>query len=80
MQIGKDKLLHALVCFALEIMFASMGVWSPMWRFVFVAGIIGGSKELYDATHEGHDADWFDLLADAIGALAGEVVVLILHG
>ena len=38
------------------------------------------SKEVYDMTHDGHDAEWADFVADIIGAVAGEIAVLILHG
>ena len=79
MQIGKDKLMHAGVCFALEIALALAGAWDPLRRIIFVAGFIGGSKEIYDATHDGHDADWRDIAADAVGALAGEIAVLFLR-
>ena len=79
MQIGKDKLMHAGVCFALEIALAGLHIWSPLQRVVFVAGIIGGAKEIYDATHDGHDAEWADIAADAVGALAGEIAVLFLR-
>ena len=80
MRIGRDKLRHAGVCFVLEIALAATGVWNPLQRVVFVAGIIGGAKEIYDMTHDGHDADWKDIAADAIGAALGEVALaLILH-
>ena len=79
MQIGKDKFMHAGVCFALEIGFAAAGIWDPFRRVVFVAGIIGGAKEIYDMTHEGHDAEWADLVADTVGAVAGEIFVLLTH-
>ena len=79
MGISKDKLLHALVCFTLDIVLAVLGMWNPFQRIVFVA-IVGGVKEVYDMTHDGHDAEWADFAADIIGAVAGEIVVLILHG
>ncbi len=79
MGIGKDKLLHALVCFALDIVCAVLGMWNPFQRVVFVA-LVGAAKEVYDMTHDGHDAEWADFAADIIGAVAGEIVVLVLHG
>lgn len=79
MRIGKDKQLHALVCFALDIMLAILGMWNPFQRVVFVA-LVGAAKEVYDMTHEGHDAEWLDFAADIIGAVAAEAAVLILHG
>ena len=80
MKIGQDKLMHMGVCFTLEIMLAFAGLWNPMLRVIFVAVGIGGAKEYYDSCHEGHDADWRDILADLVGALAGELAVLLLHG
>ena len=79
MGIGKDKQLHALVCFALDIGLAILGMWNPFQRVVFVA-FVGAAKEVYDMTHDGHDAEWADFAADIIGAIAGEIAVLILHG
>lgn len=77
MKIGRDKLLHASVCFALDIVLALCGLWNPIQRVVFV-GIIGVVKEVYDMTHEDHDAEWLDFVADMIGACAGEIVMLML--
>lgn len=79
MRIGQDKLLHFLVCFALDIILASTALWTPVQRVVIVA-IIGAAKEYYDMKHEGHDAEWLDFVADLLGAFAGELAVLILHG
>ncbi len=79
MGISKDKQLHALVCFALDIVIAILGMWNPFQRVVFVA-LVGAAKEVYDMTHDGHDAEWADFVADIMGAVAGEIAVLILHG
>jgi len=80
MRIGKDKLMHAGMCCLLVIFFAAFRAWDPLRRIIFVTIIIGGAKEIYDMTHEGHDAEWADLVADFIGAVLGELIVAcILH-
>ena len=73
MRAGKDKFMHAGACFVITIAFAMAGLWNPLQRVIFVGGIIGGAKELYDAMHDGHDAEWADIAADFTGAIIGEI-------
>ncbi len=82
MKIGNDKLLHFFACLVAEVLFSLIvPVWAPWQRWLFVVVIIGGGKELYDMQHpDEHDAEWQDLAADAVGALVGELVILILKG
>lgn len=75
MMIRRDKLLHAGVCLVIDVVLAVVGLWTPFLRVLFVGGVIGGAKELYDMTHEGHDAEWQDLAADFVGATIGEVLM-----
>lgn len=35
----------------------------------------GIGKEISDAFHPGHDASWGDLLADALGVVAGGIIL-----
>lgn len=75
MRIGRDKLMHAGVCFAAAIALAATGIWTPTRRFLFVTVGLGVTKELYDYAHrDKHDAELSDIAADAAGALVGELV------
>lgn len=78
--IPKDKLLHGIASFAVEIALAvALPMWQPWARFSANVIIVGGGKELYDYTHpDTHEASFADLLADAAGALCGEIVVALL--
>lgn len=75
MSIGKDKLLHIGASFCTELIFAAvLPSWLPWTRAALNVVLIGGGKEIYDKTHEGHDAEWADLAADAVGAILGEIL------
>ena len=76
-----DKVLHFACAFFVEIVLAvALPFWAPWARFSFNVIIIGGGKELYDMMHsENHDADFKDIVADACGALAAEVVIALLR-
>ena len=76
MSIGKDKILHFAASFAIELLLAvCLPSWLPWQRVVLNVILIGGGKEVYDMHHDGHDADWLDLAADAVGAILCEVAV-----
>lgn len=80
--IPRDKLLHAGVSFCIELVLAAVLLsWLPWTRTALNVVLIGGGKELWDYKHsDKHDADWRDLVADAVGALVGEILILILGG
>ena len=75
-----DKKLHFAVSCLIELALgAILPSWLPWWRFVVNVGVFGCGKELYDYRHpESHDADWRDIVADAAGALAGEIIICLL--
>ena len=76
--IPRDKILHFACSFAIELLLAVvLPLWLPWMRASLNVVMIGGGKEIYDKTHEGHDADWADLAADAVGAILGEVAVVL---
>lgn len=76
-----DKVLHFAASFAVEIALAvAIPLWFPWARFSANVVVIGGGKELYDYMHpDTHEASFTDLLADAAGALCGEIVVALLR-
>ena len=76
-----DKVLHFACSFAVEICLAvALPFWQPWARFSANVILVGGGKELYDYMHpESHDASFADLLADAAGALAAEIVIALLR-
>jgi len=80
MNIPKDKLLHAGVsCLIGLLLGVVLPSWLPWTRAALNVVLIGGGKEAYDKRHpDAHDADWRDLLADAVGAIVGEVIIFFL--
>ena len=80
MKIPKDKLLHAGVSCIIELLLGlALSSWLPWTRAALNVVLIGGGKEIYDKQHpDKHDADWRDLLADAAGAILGEVIIFFL--
>lgn len=76
-----DKVLHFAASFAVEIALAvALPLWFPWARFSANVIVVGGGKELYDYMHpDEHEASFADLLADAAGALCGEIVVALLR-
>lgn len=78
--IPRDKMLHAGVSFAIELILAAvLPSWPPWMRAALNVFLIGGGKEVYDMTHEGHDAEWADLAADAVGAILGEILWVVIR-
>lgn len=78
----KDKLLHALVFAGMQLSLARAMrfVW-PSWSLVEVAGrstvtaiACGGALELWQAALPHRSAEWFDWLADGVGAGLGGVL------
>jgi len=76
-----DKVLHFGASFAIEILLAvAFPGWYPWARFSTNVILFGGGKELYDFLHsDSHDAEFADLLADACGALCGEIAIALLR-
>ena len=76
-----DKVLHFGASFAVEVFLACVfPAWYPWARFSANVIVIGGGKELYDYMHsDSHDAEFADLLADALGALAAEIVIALIR-
>lgn len=76
-----DKVLHFGASFVVEIALAVvLPMWFPWARFSANVIVVGGGKELYDYLHpDKHEASFSDLLADAAGALCGEIVVALLR-
>lgn len=74
--IPRDKLLHAGASFAIELVLAAvLPSWLPWTRAALNVVLIGGGKEIYDKQHpDKHTADWLDLVADAVGAILGEIL------
>jgi len=81
MNIPKDKLMHFGASLGIELILVGVfRTWLPWQRFALNVGLFGCGKEIYDYRHsDEHDADWRDIVADALGALAGEIIVLVAH-
>lgn len=78
----RDKLLHFICCFIVS---AVMAVINGLYGIIlvgminsFACGIaIGVGKEYGDSKAKGNKWDWKDIIADAIGALLGSLIVLL---
>ena len=78
----RDKLLHFICCFIVS---AIMAVINGLYGIIlvgminsFACGIaIGVGKEYGDSKAKGNKWDWKDIIADAIGALLGSLIVLL---
>ena len=79
--IPRDKLLHAGVSFLIELVLtAVLPSWLPWMRAALNVILIGGGKEIYDKQHpDKHTADWLDLAADAVGAILGEILWVVMR-
>lgn len=75
-QTGWDKADHALAFATLAVL--GVLAWPRIWKQVLVALLsYGGLIELMQGLTSYRQADWRDLLADAIGVLLGLVLVTI---
>lgn len=78
--LGWDKLLHAVAYALLSILVAQyLHIYTQSWKTVFYAGCLailyGGLMEVLQLMMQtGRRAEWWDLVADIIGALAGCVI------
>lgn len=70
---GKDKLLHFFMCF---IATATIGFFSILGGILFSTGL-GVGKEYGDSKAAGNRWDWWDILADAMGMVAGLVLSIL---
>ena len=71
MSIGKDKFLHAGVCFVATVLVSIATFWlgekgSIISGSLFALGL-GLGKEYGDSKASGNHWDWWDILADCIG-------------
>ena len=71
MSIGKDKFLHAGVCFVATIVISIATYWlgqagSIISGSLFALGL-GLGKEYGDSKAKGNKWDWWDVLADCVG-------------
>lgn len=78
--LGWDKLLHAVAYALLSILVAQyLHIYTHIWKAVFYAGCLailyGGLMEVLQMMMQaGRLAEWWDLVADIIGALTGCVI------
>lgn len=78
--LGWDKLQHAVAYALLSILVAQyLHIYTHSWKTVFYAGFLailyGGLMEVLQLMMQtGRFAEWWDLVADIIGALAGCVI------
>ena len=83
MKIGKDKILHFLVCMGATIC-AGLISWflgtisQCFCGFWFALGL-GLGKEYGDSKASGNKWDWWDILADVIGIACGIGIILLIH-
>ena len=73
--IRTDGLLHIETSALIVVLVSIVISW---WVGVGVSAVAGVGKELYDRSHEGHCAEWHDVICDGIGVVIGAVVVLLL--
>lgn len=77
-----DKLLHFISCLVVSACAACFnGLCGVIWVGIinsFACGFaIGVGKEYGDSKAKGNKWDWKDIIADAIGALLGSLIVLL---
>lgn len=81
MKIGKDKFLHAGVCF----LATAIGVLTTFWlgkvSALFCGGLfaigLGLGKEYGDSKAVGNKWDWGDIVADIVGICLSEGIFII---
>lgn len=74
-QAGADKAVHFLLFAVLAALLgrrtATTGLGAPLSVAVLLATLYGAGTEALQAVVPGRSAEWADLLADGVGALAG---------
>ena len=83
MKIPKDKILHFLVCMGATIGVGDLCLFlgaipSYLCGFLFSLGL-GLGKEYGDSKASGNKWDWWDILADVLGALAGVGIMMLIR-
>ena len=77
----KDKLLHAGVCCvasaAVALATFFLGNWPSVCCGLFFALGLGLGKEYGDSKAPGNRWDWWDVVADVVGMIAGAGLVLL---
>ena len=77
----RDKILHFLVCLgacvAVSLGMFFLGNWSSVCCGLFFALGLGLGKEYGDSKASGNRWDWWDIVADVLGAAAGAGAVLL---
>ena len=81
---GKDKILHALVCFVATIAsFAYMHLINAFWPSFSASWLLpmglGFGKEYGDSNAKGNKWDWWDILADVVGTAIGMAAIFVWH-
>ena len=84
MAIGKDKFMHAVVCFFATAIGAIATFWLGKTASIFCGGLfalgLGLGKEYGDSKASGNHWDWFDIVADVVGiAIAVGILMIGLH-
>ena len=81
MQIGKDKIMHAIVCFFATAIGGIATFWLGEVASLFCGGLfalgLGLGKEYGDSKASGNKWDWWDIVADIVGIAIAVVILLI---
>ena len=81
MSIGKDKFLHAIVCFFATAIGSIATFWLGEVPCLFCGGLfalgLGLGKEYGDSKASGNHWEWGDIIADVIGIALAVVILMI---
>lgn len=82
MKITKDKKLHFTCCMLIALVVTFILGTMSNWYVGAMAGLLtamgtGVGKEYGDAKSPNNKWDWYDILADALGALTGVIISVI---
>jgi VanZ family protein len=73
-----DKLVHFGIFLGFALLFYVDQHWKAWWTFL-LSTAFAGAIELVQSTLRYRDGDWLDLIAGALGAGLGTVVVVLLE-
>lgn len=82
-KIGEDKKLHITCCLLVAAFIGSILAVShtALWVIAFIsfisAMLCGLAKEYGDHINPHNKWDWYDIVADGVGALLGSIIVLL---